>query len=99
MKINLQIGASTPPLVEINLKEILYSTILPLGIGLGLKSSFLLDSSKFGHESRWISQSLLVLTLYHWFCDAISADIAFVEALDVIVCVLIGKNKNKISLL
>ncbi|XP_033221711.1 sodium/bile acid cotransporter 7-like [Belonocnema kinseyi] len=84
------LGASTPPLVGINIKEILYSTLLPLGFGITVQMSFISNSEDFEHKFRWLSQGLLLLTAYHWFCDAVVIEASSLQAVDVLLCVLIA---------
>lgn len=93
------LGASTPPLVGVNVKETIYSTIIPLAIGVAIQSVILKRDSHFNSylKSSWFSQGLLLATAYHWFCDAVSVDAATLQAADVLFCVLIGKplgNRN-----
>ena len=85
------LGASTPPLVGVNVKETIYSTIIPLAIGMAIQC-FILNKYDFCFKvkSPWFSQGLLLATAYHWFCDAISVDASSLQASDVLLCVLIG---------
>ncbi|XP_034934617.1 sodium/bile acid cotransporter 7-like [Chelonus insularis] len=85
------LGASTPPLVGINLGEIIYSTLVPLSLGIVFRTLIpKLDSYYNGLQTNWIPLGLLLVTAFHWFCDAITADSASLQALDVLLCVLIA---------
>ncbi|XP_012288525.1 sodium/bile acid cotransporter 7 [Orussus abietinus] len=84
------LGASTPPLVITDIKETVYSTLMPLGIGIGLQSFIKDYSTDLDDRTSWIPRGLLLLTAYHWFCDALSADASFLHAVDILLCVLIA---------
>lgn len=86
-----QLGASTPPLVGVNIKETIYSTIIPLLIGIAIQVYILKYDFCFKIKSPWFSQGLLLATAYHWFCDAVSVDASSLQATDILLCVLIGK--------
>ena len=63
---------------------------MPFGIGMGLQSS--VSKLSFYSEDRtaWIPRVLLLLTAYHWFCDAVTADVSSLHATDILLCVLIA---------
>ncbi|PBC26376.1 Sodium/bile acid cotransporter [Apis cerana cerana] len=83
------LGASTPPLVGINIKETIYSTIIPLIIGIAIQIIILKYNICPKIKSSWFSQGLLLATAYHWFCDALLVDASSLQASDVLLCVLI----------
>ncbi|XP_015588885.1 sodium/bile acid cotransporter 7 isoform X2 [Cephus cinctus] len=83
------LGASTPPLVGVNIREAIYSTLMPLSVGILLQLSNEKCNSCFGIRTEWLSQGLLLLTAYHSFCDAISADASSLQAVDILLCILI----------
>ncbi|XP_076389710.1 sodium/bile acid cotransporter 7-B isoform X4 [Megachile rotundata] len=83
------LGASTPPLVGVNIKETIYSTIIPLLIGIAIQIIILKYDFCFKVKSPWFSQGLLLATAYHWFCDAVLVDASSLQATDVLLCVLI----------
>ncbi|XP_031370693.1 sodium/bile acid cotransporter 7-like isoform X2 [Apis dorsata] len=83
------LGASTPPLVGINIKETIYSTIIPLIIGIAIQIIILKYNICPKIKSPWFSQGLLLATAYHWFCDALLVDASSLQASDVLLCVLI----------
>ncbi|XP_018398388.1 PREDICTED: sodium/bile acid cotransporter 7-like isoform X3 [Cyphomyrmex costatus] len=89
----LMLGTSTPPLVGINIREIIYSTLFPLGMGIILRM-FILKNKFLDVNTSWFSQGLLLIIAYHWFCDAVVADASSLQAVDVLFCVLIGKIFN-----
>nr|XP_012142543.1 PREDICTED: sodium/bile acid cotransporter 7-like isoform X1 [Megachile rotundata]XP_012142544.1 PREDICTED: sodium/bile acid cotransporter 7-like isoform X1 [Megachile rotundata]XP_012142545.1 PREDICTED: sodium/bile acid cotransporter 7-like isoform X1 [Megachile rotundata]XP_012142546.1 PREDICTED: sodium/bile acid cotransporter 7-like isoform X1 [Megachile rotundata]XP_012142547.1 PREDICTED: sodium/bile acid cotransporter 7-like isoform X1 [Megachile rotundata]XP_012142548.1 PREDICTED: sodi len=84
------LGASTPPLVGVNIKETIYSTIIPLLIGIAIQIIILKYDFCFKVKSPWFSQGLLLATAYHWFCDAVLVDASSLQATDVLLCVLIA---------
>lgn len=84
------LGASTPPLVGINIKETIYSTIIPLIIGIAIQIIILKYDICPKIKSLWFSQGLLLATAYHWFCDALLIDASSLQASDVLLCVLIA---------
>lgn len=84
------LGASTPPLVGVNIKETIYSTIIPLLIGIAIQVYILKYDFCFKIKSPWFSQGLLLATAYHWFCDAVSVDASSLQATDILLCVLIA---------
>lgn len=84
-------GTFTPPLVGINVREIVYSTLVPFGIGLSLQATVPKFNSYDGLQTSWIPMTLLLITGYHWFCDAVTADSSALQAVDVLLCVLIGR--------
>lgn len=84
------LGASTPPLVGVNIKETIYSTIIPLLIGIAIQIVILKYDFCFKIKSPWFSQGLLLATAYHWFCDAVLVDASSLQATDVLLCVLIA---------
>ncbi|XP_018340299.1 PREDICTED: sodium/bile acid cotransporter 7-like isoform X2 [Trachymyrmex septentrionalis] len=84
----LMLGTSTPPLVGINIREIIYSTLFPLGMGIILRM-FILKNKCFNFNTSWFSQILLLAIAYHWFCDAVLADASSLQAVDILFCVLI----------
>ncbi|KYN00018.1 Sodium/bile acid cotransporter 7 [Cyphomyrmex costatus] len=83
------LGTSTPPLVGINIREIIYSTLFPLGMGIILRM-FILKNKFLDVNTSWFSQGLLLIIAYHWFCDAVVADASSLQAVDVLFCVLIA---------
>ncbi|XP_012060036.1 PREDICTED: sodium/bile acid cotransporter 7-like [Atta cephalotes] len=85
----LMLGTSTPPLVGINIREIVYSTLFPLGMGIILRM-FVLKNKCFNVNTNWFSQILLLAIAYHWFCDAVLADASSLQAVDILFCVLIA---------
>lgn len=88
------LGASTPPLVGVNVKETIYSTIVPLIVGITIQVHILKYDFFPKIKSPWFSQGLLLATAYHWFCDAVLIDASSLQATDVLLCVLIGKSKS-----
>ncbi|XP_076232880.1 sodium/bile acid cotransporter 7 isoform X2 [Calliopsis andreniformis] len=86
----MELGASTPPLVGVNVKETIYSTIIPLLIGIAIQTYILKYDFCFKIKSPWFSQGLLLATAYHWFCDAVSVDASSLQATDILLCVLIA---------
>ena len=54
---------------------------------MSFMSSPLDIENKFG----WLPQGLLLLTAYHWFCDAVSIETSL-QAVDVLLCIVIGKS-------
>ncbi|XP_076377943.1 sodium/bile acid cotransporter 7 isoform X3 [Megalopta genalis] len=84
------LGASTPPLVGVNVKETIYSTIIPLAIGIAVQVYILKYDFCFKIKSPWFSQGLLLATAYHWFCDAVSVDASSLQASDVLSCIVIA---------
>ncbi|XP_043249630.1 sodium/bile acid cotransporter 7-like [Colletes gigas] len=84
------LGASTPPLVGVNVRETIYSTIVPLAIGIAIQVTILKYDFCFKIKSPWFSQALLLATAYHWFCDAVSIDASSLQASDVLLCILIA---------
>ncbi|XP_029673269.1 sodium/bile acid cotransporter 7-like isoform X3 [Formica exsecta] len=84
----LMLGMFTPPLVGINFKETIYSTLIPLGMGIMLRS-FILKDKYLNINTGWFSQGLLLTIAYHWFCDAVLADASSLQAVDILFCVLI----------
>ncbi|XP_076619091.1 sodium/bile acid cotransporter 7 isoform X4 [Colletes latitarsis] len=84
------LGASTPPLVGVNVRETIYSTIVPLAIGIAIQLTILKYDFCFKIKSPWFSQALLLATAYHWFCDAVSIDASSLQASDVLLCILIA---------
>lgn len=85
----LMLGTSTPPLVGINIKETVCSTLIPLGTGILLRM-FVLKGRCWNVNTNWFSQGLLLTIAYHWFCDAVLADASSLQAVDVLFCVLIA---------
>ncbi|XP_070529604.1 sodium/bile acid cotransporter 7 isoform X1 [Cardiocondyla obscurior] len=83
-----QLGTSTPPLVGINIKETLCSTLIPLAAGITLRM-FVLKDRCLNIKTNLFSQSLLLAIAYHWFCDAVLADASSLQAVDILFCVLI----------
>lgn len=57
---------------------------------MGLQTA--VSKLSFYREERtaWIPRLLLLLTAYHWFCDAINADVTSLHAIDILLCVLIA---------
>ncbi|XP_011499698.1 PREDICTED: sodium/bile acid cotransporter 7-like [Ceratosolen solmsi marchali] len=87
----IMLGATVPPLTEINLREITYSTLIPLAIGVSLRSICFKDqTTTFENRSSWISRLLLLLIAYNLFCDAFTIDAATLYAIDILLCVLIA---------
>ncbi|KAL0099308.1 hypothetical protein PUN28_020107 [Cardiocondyla obscurior] len=84
----LMLGTSTPPLVGINIKETLCSTLIPLAAGITLRM-FVLKDRCLNIKTNLFSQSLLLAIAYHWFCDAVLADASSLQAVDILFCVLI----------
>ncbi|XP_024884081.1 sodium/bile acid cotransporter 7-like [Temnothorax curvispinosus] len=84
----LMLGTSTPPLVGINIRETIYSTLIPLGTGIVLRA-FVLKNRCLNVNTSWFSQGLLLAIAYHWFCDAVLADASSLQAVDILFCVLI----------
>lgn len=85
----LMLGTSTPPLVGINFWETIYSTLVPLGIGIMIRL-FILKDKYLNINTGWFSQGLLLTIAYHWFCDAVLADASSLQAVDILFCVLIA---------
>ncbi|XP_008208266.2 sodium/bile acid cotransporter 7 [Nasonia vitripennis] len=91
----IMLGATVPPLTEINLREITYSTLIPLAIGVSLRSICFKEQQSVASLSqvdrtKWISQVLLLLTAYNLFCDAFTIDAAALYAIDILLCVFIA---------
>lgn len=76
----------------------IYSTLVPFGIGNAFQQLFLKLNCKNHIDVGWISTGLLGITAYNWFCDAISVDSSAVDAIDILSCVLIGKLNIKFNL-
>lgn len=74
-----------------NVKETIYSTIVPLIIGIAIQIVILKYDVCFKIKSPWFSQGLLLATAYHWFCDAVLVDASSLQTTDVLLCVLLGK--------
>ncbi|KAF7393359.1 hypothetical protein HZH68_010178 [Vespula germanica] len=84
------LGASTPPLIGINVKEIIYSTLLPLIIGMALQFSVVNSNVCSIIGIGRYSQGLLLIIAYYWFSDAVSADMSSLQAIDILLCILIA---------
>lgn len=84
------LGASTPPLVGVNVKEIIYSTLLPLIIGMALQFSVVNSNVCSIIGIGRYSQGLLLIIAYYWFSDAVSADVSSLQAIDILLCILIA---------
>ncbi|XP_019890132.1 sodium/bile acid cotransporter 7 isoform X2 [Ooceraea biroi] len=85
----LMLGTSTPPLVGINVKETVYSTLVPLATGIALRS-YVLKDRHLSISTGWLSQVLLLAIAYQWFCDAVLVDASSLQAVDILYCVLIA---------
>ncbi|KAH0950712.1 hypothetical protein HN011_001865 [Eciton burchellii] len=85
----LMLGTSTPPLVGIDIKETVYSTLLPLATGIALRS-YVLKNKCLSISTGWFSQVLLLAITYQWFCDAVLMDASSLQAVDILYCVLIA---------
>ncbi|EZA62686.1 Sodium/bile acid cotransporter [Ooceraea biroi] len=83
------LGTSTPPLVGINVKETVYSTLVPLATGIALRS-YVLKDRHLSISTGWLSQVLLLAIAYQWFCDAVLVDASSLQAVDILYCVLIA---------
>ncbi|KAJ8688501.1 hypothetical protein QAD02_024296 [Eretmocerus hayati] len=94
--LHTMLGTSLPPLNELNLREITYSALVPLAIGLGLRSLYIekrekvLTSDLRKARVNWIPQALFILIAYNLFCDAFTIDAASMYAVDILLCVLIA---------
>ncbi|XP_046618030.1 sodium/bile acid cotransporter 7-like isoform X1 [Neodiprion virginianus] len=86
----IMLGASTAPFVGINVRELLLSTLIPLGVGGILQPVTTKLKICDGPRTAWVPQGLLLLTAYHWFCDALSADASSLQAVDILLCILIA---------
>ncbi|XP_020710651.2 sodium/bile acid cotransporter 7-like isoform X2 [Athalia rosae] len=86
----MMLGASTAPFVGINVRELLLSTVIPLGVGAILQPTLTKLNICYGLQTAWVPQAALLLTAYHWFCDALSADASSLQAVDILLCVLIA---------
>ncbi|KAK0077938.1 hypothetical protein PV325_003261 [Microctonus aethiopoides] len=84
------LGTSTPPLVGININEIICGTLVPLAIGIILQLSISTLNSYDGIQTKWIPLGLLLITGYHWFCDAITVDSSAIQAVDILLCIMIA---------
>lgn len=84
------LGASTPPLVGVNVKEIICSTLLPLSIGIILQFSVANPKIYSMIGIGRFSQGLLLIIAYYWFSDAVSADVSSLQAIDILLCILIA---------
>nr|XP_050855960.1 cytosolic carboxypeptidase-like protein 5 [Vespula vulgaris]XP_050855961.1 cytosolic carboxypeptidase-like protein 5 [Vespula vulgaris] len=84
------LGASTPPLVGVNVKEIIYSTLLPLIIGMALQFSVINSNVCSIIGIGRYSRGLLLIIAYYWFSDAVSADVSSLQAIDILLCILIA---------
>ncbi|XP_015172244.1 PREDICTED: sodium/bile acid cotransporter 7-like isoform X3 [Polistes dominula] len=84
------LGASTPPLIGVNVKEIIYSTLLPLTIGMILQFSVVNPNVCSIIGIGRYSQGLLLVIAYYWFSDAVSADVSSLQATDILLCILIA---------
>ncbi|XP_032688492.1 sodium/bile acid cotransporter 7-like [Odontomachus brunneus] len=83
------LGTSTPPLVGINIQEAIYSTLIPLGTGIILRS-FIVKLNHCNINTAWFPKGLLLAIAYHWFCDALLVDASSVQAADILFCVFIA---------
>ncbi|XP_011301848.1 sodium/bile acid cotransporter 7 isoform X2 [Fopius arisanus] len=84
----LMLGASTSLLVGVNLQEIACSTLVPFGVGLTFQMAFNNLHEKF--RTSWFPQVLLLVSAYHWFSEAVTADSSALQAVDILLCVLIA---------
>ncbi|KAK2575459.1 hypothetical protein KPH14_011191 [Odynerus spinipes] len=84
------LGASTPPLVGVNIKEIIFSTLLPLSIGIVLQFSVVSPKAYSIIGIGRYSQGLLLIIAYYWFSDAVSTDVSSLQAIDILLCILIA---------
>lgn len=84
------LGASTPPLVGINIKEIICSTLVPLIIGIVMQFSIVSPKTYSIMGIGRYSQGLLLIIAYYWFSDAVSADVSSLQAIDILLCILIA---------
>ncbi|XP_020299916.1 sodium/bile acid cotransporter 7-like [Pseudomyrmex gracilis] len=85
----IMLGISAPPLVGINLRETVFSTLVPLGAGIILRSFVLKDRFSSISTER-LSQGLLLVITYHWFCDAVLTDASSLQTVDILFCVLLA---------
>ncbi|XP_058799564.1 uncharacterized protein LOC131669024 isoform X2 [Phymastichus coffea] len=83
------LGASVPPLAEIDLREIAYSALVPLAIGVSVRWIWP-KADDPDRRTDWLARALLLITAYNLFCDAFTVDAASLCAIDILLCVLIA---------
>ncbi|XP_063973190.1 sodium/bile acid cotransporter 7-like [Diachasmimorpha longicaudata] len=84
----LMLGASTSLLVGINIREIACSTLVPFGVGLTFQMAFNNLHEKL--RTSWFPQIFLLMSAYHWFSEAVTADSSSLQAVDILLSVLIA---------
>ncbi|XP_014238444.1 sodium/bile acid cotransporter 7-like [Trichogramma pretiosum] len=99
------LGATVPPMNEINFRESVLGTLVPLAIGVSLRSilrhgpadsalykwaKMQEDGGSSKHRTMWLPKGLELFIAYNLFCDAFSIDAASMHPGDILLCVLVA---------